>query len=113
MEVLEPLGTSREWKRYEFWMGRTRQYGLALGSVTWDILNLASLANSSTTITVTGAVVGDMVVVSPAMPSAGVIVAGDVTSADTVTIGGGGGYNASGGAVDPPSTTYRVKVIRQ
>ena len=80
------------------------------GSATWDIPNLASLANSSTTVAVTGAVVGDMVVVSPAMPSAGVVVAGDVTSADTVTIRG---HNASGGAVDPPSTTYRVKVIRQ
>jgi len=80
------------------------------GSTTWDIPNLAAAANSSTTITVTGAVVGDMVVVSPAMPSAGVVVAGDVTSADTVTIRG---HNASGGAVDPPSTTYRVKVIRQ
>ena len=108
------LGTSRYIKESgnatsSGWVAHGNTVSLS-GSVTWDIPNLASLANSSTTITVTGAVVGDMVVVSPAMPSAGVVVAGDVTSADTVTIRG---HNASGGAVDPPSTTYRVKVIRQ
>jgi hypothetical protein len=80
------------------------------GSATWDISSLGTLANGSTTLTVTGAAVGDEVVVSPSMPSAGVIVAGDVTSANTVTLRA---HNTSSGTIDPASTTFRVKVIKQ
>lgn len=85
-------------------------YGFLTGSATWDIGSLGTLANGSTTLTVTGAATGDLVVVSPAMPSAGVIVSGDVTSADTVTLRA---HNTTGGTIDPASTTFRVKVIRQ
>ena len=80
------------------------------GSVVWDIGSLASLANSSTTLTVTGANGGDIVVVSSAMPSAGVLVAGDVTSVNTVTLRA---HNISLGVIDPPSQTFRVQVIKQ
>jgi hypothetical protein len=80
------------------------------GNVVWDIGNLASLANESTTLTVTGANGGDIVIVSSVMPSAGIIVAGDVTSANTVTLRA---HNVSSGAIDPPSQTFRVQVIKQ
>jgi len=91
----------------------SKTYSTALtlgGSATWDISSLGTLANGSTTLTVTGAAVGDEVVVSPSMPSAGVIVAGDVTSANTVTLRA---HNTSSGTIDPASTTFRVKVIKQ
>lgn len=80
------------------------------GSATWDIPSLGTLANSSTTVSVTGAAVGDQVVVSPAMPSAGIVVSGDVTSANTVTLRA---HNTTSGTIDPASTTFRVRVIKQ
>lgn len=80
------------------------------GSTTWDIASLGTLANGSTALTVTGAAVGDLVVVSPAMPATGVVVSGDVTSADTVTLRA---HNTTSGSVDPASTTFRVRVIKQ
>jgi hypothetical protein len=90
---------------------KTFNFAITLdGSATWDISSLGTLANGSTTLTVTGAAVGDEVVVSPSMPSAGVIVAGDVTSANTVTLRA---HNTSSGTIDPASTTFRVKVIKQ
>jgi hypothetical protein len=86
-------------------------YGSSLnGSVTLDIGSLGTLVNASTTLTVTGAVVGDTVTVSPSMPSAGVVVAADVTSADTVTLRA---HNTTSGTIDPASATFRVKVIKQ
>jgi hypothetical protein len=81
-----------------------------VGSATWDIPSLSTLANSSTTIAVTGAVVGDMVVVSPPMPSIGVLVSGEVSSPGTITIRS---HNMTSGTIDPPSATYKVKVIKQ
>jgi hypothetical protein len=86
------------------------QLSALTGSATWDIGSLGTLANSSTTIAVTGAVVGDTVTVSPSMPSAGVVVSADVTSADTVTLRS---HNTTAGTIDPASATFRVKVIKQ
>lgn len=80
------------------------------GSATWDIASLVTLGSGSTTIAVTGAVAGDQVIVSPSMPAAGVVVEGDVTGSDTVTIRA---HNVSGSTIDPASTTFRVKVIKQ
>lgn len=86
------------------------QLSALTGSVTWDIGSLGTLANSSTTIAVTSAVVGDTVTVSPTMPSAGVIVMGDVTSSGTITIRA---HNTTSGTIDPASATFNVKVIKQ
>lgn len=102
-------GTIGQFKGYS--ASKTYLFDTSLSnSATWDIPSLTTLANSSTTITVTGAAVGDLVVVSPAMPATGVVVSGDVTSADTVTIRA---HNTTGGTIDPASATFRVRAIRQ
>jgi hypothetical protein len=81
------------------------------GSVTWDIPSLATLANAQTTFTVTGAVVGDTVTVTPSLPStAGVFIIADVSSANTVILRA---HNCTSGTLDPASATYNVKVIKQ
>lgn len=80
------------------------------GSTTWDIPSLGTLANAQVTFTVTGAVVGDTVTVTPALPATGVIVAADVSSANTVILRA---HNTTSGTVDPASATYNVKVIKQ
>lgn len=80
------------------------------GSVTWDIASLVTLGNGSTTLTVTGSVVGDTVTVSPTMPATGIVVVADVTSSDTVTLRA---HNTTSGTIDPASATFRVKVIKQ
>lgn len=90
---------------------KTYSFAITLdGSATWDISSLGTLANSSTTVAVTGASVGDEVVVSPAMPSAGVIVSGDITSSGTLTFRA---HNTSSGTIDPPSTTFYFKVFKK
>lgn len=75
---------------------------------TWDPANTADGAMTSTTITVTGAVVGDPVRVgfTPAVP-AGAVLSGSVTAADTVTVTL---LNKTGGALDLASGTLRADV---
>lgn len=79
-------------------------------SATWDPPSLADGAQQSTTVTVTGAVVGDMVH-NPTFSNAlsGTQLWGEVTAADTVTV-----YhrNDTGGVVDLASGTLRVRVLR-
>ncbi len=79
------------------------------GLVTWDIPNITAGTEQTTTLTVTGAAVGDQVVVDGTRPAANVMVVGMVTSTDTVTL-----YAMNtGAAIDPISRIYRVNVIRQ
>jgi hypothetical protein len=78
------------------------------GTATWDPASTADGAMTSTTVTVTGATVGDTVTVgfSNAVP-AGAILAGSVTAADTVTVTL---FNKSGGVLDLASGTVRASV---
>lgn len=79
------------------------------GSVVWDIPNITAGTEQTTTLTVTGAAPGDQVLVDFARAAANVIVVGNVTSADTVTL-----YAMNTGAViDPASRTYFVTVKRR
>jgi len=75
---------------------------------TWDPASTADGAMTSTTITVTGAAVGDTVAVgfTPAVP-AGALLTGAVTAADTVTVTL---FNKTGGVVDLASGTLRADV---
>lgn len=86
--------------------------GYLKGSAT---INFASVADNATsaasTITVTGAVVGDLVIVSASgdiMTTAGVFLFGKVTAADTVSVFL---HNDSGGAFDAASQTVNAVVI--
>lgn len=84
-----------------------KMHGLT-GSKTHDFASVADGAKASTTVTVTGAALGDFVVaVSLGVSQAGVLLTGYVSAADTVTVDL---HNETGGAVDLASTTLRVLV---
>lgn len=72
--------------------------------------SIASGAMASTTVTVSGAALGDQVQVAPTVDIGALIVSAKVTSANTVTI-----YlaNLSGASIDPPASDYLVRVERQ
>lgn len=79
------------------------------GSGTHDWGSLANGAMDSTTVTVTGAAVGDFAVASMSVaPPAGVVYHAQVTAANTVTVSR---INHSGSAHDPTSGTLRAAVL--
>lgn len=76
-------------------------------------LNFASTASAATsaelTVTVTGAAVGDKVVLgAPSTLEAGLIPFGYVSATNTVSIRV---FNGSGGTVDPASASWKVAVF--
>ncbi len=82
------------------------------GSSALDFPSTNDGASSDLTLTVTGAAVGDMVVLgipNGAQPAGTVWYQGWVSAADTVTVRL---YNQSGAAVDPASDTFNVMVLR-
>lgn len=86
--------------------------GILTGSKTHDFASIANGASTNTTVTVTGAALGDFAVAS--LNVSGGVVAGaglvaSVTAADTVTVTL---LNQSGGAVDLASGTLRVLVLK-
>jgi hypothetical protein len=80
------------------------------GSLTHDFGSINAGAESSTTVTVTGARVGDAVLVSGAANSAGIFATGVVTADDVVTVYA---KNFTAGALNPASTVFRVIVFQQ
>jgi hypothetical protein len=77
-------------------------------TATLDFASIASLAEGTQTVTVTGARVGDAVQVT-APNVTGVIFSGAVTADDTVTVYA---KNFSAGAVNPPSQAFRIIVLQ-
>lgn len=78
------------------------------GSVTYDAPSIAAAGSTSTTVTATGAAVGDLVeAVSFGVSTAGLVVTAQVTAANTVTVWL---YNPTAAAINLASTTVRVKV---
>lgn len=78
------------------------------GSKTHDFADTADGARVTTTVTVTGAALGDFVTaVSVGVDQAGVMLDGYVSAADTVTVTL---HNETGGAVNLASTTLRALV---
>lgn len=78
------------------------------GNKTHDWASVAAGAQATTTVTVTGAALGDFVAgVSVGVDLAGCRLSGYVSAADTVTVVL---HNGTGGAVDLASTTLRVLV---
>lgn len=75
-----------------------------------DFPSISAQSSDTLTVSVTGAAVGDTVVVSPpAVNAFATAVTGWVSAADTVTVRY---HNYSSAAVDPASGTYRVTVIK-
>lgn len=82
--------------------------GLLTGSVTWDAGSIASGAEEAKDVTVTGAALGDFVLVSHGIDVADLAIVGQVTAADTVTLNL---LNNTGGAVDLATTTAYAVVL--
>lgn len=77
-------------------------------SPTWDPGIIAAQGAATTTVTVTGAAVGDQVLVGNEF-GGNTALSGRVTSADTVTLTL---YNGATLGLDPPSTVLRVFVLK-
>ena len=81
---------------------------ILVGSKTQDFPSINDGAQTTTTVTVTGAALGDFVeAVSVGVDLAGTVLTGYVSAADTVTVVL---RNGTGGAVNLASTTLRVRV---
>jgi hypothetical protein len=78
------------------------------GSATWDPGNIADGDEEATTITVTGAALGDFVLVSFSLDIADLVLSGAVTAADTVTAVLA---NNTGAGVDLASGTVYARVL--
>lgn len=79
------------------------------GTATYDPGNLVDGAGVTTTVTVTGAVLGDYVLVSFSLDLQGILLTGYVSAADTVSVRF---QNETGGAIDLASGTIKAKIIR-
>jgi len=79
------------------------------GSVTYDPPALADGAGVTTTVAVSGAVLGDYAIASFSNSTAGMVVTANVTANDTVTVRF---QNETGGALDLASGTLRAKVFK-
>lgn len=111
------LDNDRDWIRFRWnkWAARWEEAGFFSsaisvfnGSATYDAPSIAAAGSSSTTVTVTGAVVGDLVEgVSFGVSTAGLVVTAQVTAANTVTVWL---YNPTAAAINLASTTLRVRV---
>lgn len=80
------------------------------GSATYDPPSLADGAGTTTTVTVTGAALGDHCVVSFGGDLSGISVTSYVSAADTVSVRL---QNESGGVLDLGSSTLRARVFRR
>jgi hypothetical protein len=79
------------------------------GSASLNFASIATTASADLTITVTGAAVGDEVILAlPAAPAAGIVFNAFVSAANTVTVRA---TNVTALSVDPAAATYGVIVI--
>lgn len=78
-------------------------------TATLDFPSISAVSQSDLTITVTGAAVGDEVVLAlPAAPAAGIVFNAYVSAANTVTVRAS---NITAAPVDPASASYSVLVF--
>lgn len=82
--------------------------GGLVGSATYDPPSMATLTGATTTVTVTGAALGDMVIaVSFSLDLQGISVTAYVSAANTVAVRF---FNGTAGTIDLASGTLRVRV---
>jgi hypothetical protein len=79
------------------------------GTATYDPPSLADGAGATTTVTVTGAVLGDMALASFSLTTSGITITAWVSAADTVSVRF---QNESGGILDIGSGTLKAAVLR-
>jgi len=91
----------------KYWLGRNPDGRLLAGSATVDFGSVADGNEEATDITVTGAALGDIVMVSHSLDVQDLQITADVTAANTVTAV----ISSSGDTVDMGSGTVRVLVI--
>lgn len=77
-------------------------------SATLNFPNTAAGAQSSLTVAVPGALIGQGVIVLPAADVSGMAFKGAVTALDTVTVYA---LNCTASPIDPPLQSYRVIVL--
>lgn len=82
--------------------------GILSGTATYDAASLGDAAGATTTVTVTGAVLGDFAIVGHGVDVAGITVTGYVSAADTVSVRL---QNESGGTLDLVSATLYARTI--
>jgi hypothetical protein len=82
--------------------------GRLYASATWDAGSIATAAEAVTEVTVTGAALGDFVLVSMSIDVADLTLTAQVTAAGTVTVQLA---NVTGGAIDLASATVYLCVI--
>lgn len=80
------------------------------GSGTINYGSISAAASEDQTITVTGAAVGDPVIIGlPAAIETGLVFTAFVSAADTVTLRAS---NITGSPIDPASATFKAMVLR-
>ena len=90
------------------WFGRViAAMKILVASTDYDPPSIASGTISTTTVTVSGASLGDFATASFSLPNAGVQLLAQVTAANTVTVAF---WNVTGGAIDLAAGTLRVRV---
>lgn len=86
------------------------QYAPVLtGTGTVDFGSIGAGISAALSVAVTGAVVGDPVVVGTSITVLGLVPIGQVTSAGQVSVGF---QNVTSGAIDPASCTFKVAVLK-
>lgn len=80
------------------------------GSAAWDPPNLAAGAAQTTTVTVTGAALGDFVQTAFSLSTGGTVLNAAVTAANTITVTQ---FNPTGAGVDLGNGTIRARVEKQ
>lgn len=78
------------------------------GSATWDAASIADGDEVATEVTVTGAALGDFALCSFSLDVADLVLSGQVTAANTVTVSLA---NNTGGAIDLASGTVYARVF--
>ena len=116
LERLPVSGTSAMWPRVwamwftEAWQALKGWRSTLYTTLVHDFGSINAQVQATQTVTVTGAVVGDAVLVRPTTAVNGIILDGTVTAVNTVTVRA---VNYSSGSIDPGSQTYLVLVFQQ
>jgi hypothetical protein len=89
---------------------RTPTAGVLSGSATFDPASLATNTGATTTVSVSGAAVGDFVLASFSADLQGITLSGYVSASNTVSVRF---QNGTAGTIDLASGTVRVRVLPQ